>query len=43
MCPLVSAAGSLSPGEDDSQSPVALLEPVNVQVVIAVSVSPLDL
>jgi hypothetical protein len=39
----VSPAGLLSPRERDSHSPVARLELINSQVVIAVSVSPLDL
>jgi hypothetical protein len=42
-CALVSPAGLLTPREHDSDSPVALLESVDAQVVIAVSVSPLDL
>jgi hypothetical protein len=41
--PFVPAAGLLGPREQDSDSPAAPHEPVNVQVVIAVSVSPLDL
>jgi hypothetical protein len=41
--PFVSPAGPLSPREQDSDSPVARLELINSQVVIAVSVSPLDL
>jgi hypothetical protein len=41
--PFVPPAGLPGPREHDSDSPIALLEPVNLQVVIAVSVSPLDL
>jgi hypothetical protein len=41
--PFVSSAGFLGPREDNSDSPVALLEPVNVQVMVTVPVSPLDL
>jgi hypothetical protein len=41
--PFVPPAGLPSAREKDRDSPVAPLEPVNLQVVIAVSVSPLDL
>jgi hypothetical protein len=41
--PFVSLAGLPGPREEDSDSPIAPLEPVNLQVVIAVSVPPLDL
>lgn len=36
-------AGLLGPREHNRDAPVALLEPVDSQVVIAVPVSPLDL
>jgi hypothetical protein len=41
--PFVPPSGPLGPREQDSDSPIAPFEPVNLQVVIAVSVSPLDL
>jgi hypothetical protein len=41
--PFVPPAGLPGPREQDRDSPVAPLEPVHLQVVIAVSVSPLDL
>jgi hypothetical protein len=41
--PFVPPAGLVSPREQDGDPPIAPLEPVNLQVVIAVSVSPLDL
>lgn len=41
--PFVAPAGLLRPREHDNDSPVPLLEPVDLQVVIAVPVSPLDL
>jgi hypothetical protein len=41
--PFVPPPGPFSPREHDGDSPTALLQPVNLQVVIAASVSPLDL
>jgi hypothetical protein len=41
--PFVSLPGLLGPREDDGDSRVALLEPVNSEGVVAVRVAPLDL
>jgi hypothetical protein len=41
--PFVPPTGLLSPREHNRDAPVALLEPINSEVVIAVPVSPLDL
>jgi hypothetical protein len=41
--PLMPPAGLVGPREHDRDAPVALLEPIDSQVVIAVPVSPLDL
>jgi len=43
LSPLVSPAGLHGPREHNRDAPVALLEPINLQVAIAVPVSPFDL